>query len=663
MFVSRGNFNAPLAILFFSGALILFVQALSVDTRGEIDRSDPWDPNRKFCGRLTIHLNGAGEMRPILKDGVEGERNILGEYAEANFRDLYGGDQTSMPSISLLMSSDLNVQRTINKFAAKERKIFGGAIFSSSEDAFQEFLSNDIKISLLEKAIDYFAKTDGCKRLMGQEKSVLPYLKTEIVIETDHAPTGIPIWSEKNETGSLDSYYQQDHPKVIDSQLLTKLRDRLGRSVVQTFVDACEAVEIAQAIQNSSECSCYISTTDENTYITPNADSTSKFSPGLTEIKGVNDPNPLLESRNAIRMIPKMMGSFQTYTYSPKDGSGRASIFRPCDRINPLLCFVYNSADARADGVLRTLAKEEVEGSLPRQLADANFISDIQSALEIRQKEPLANKQTDERNSNHIQLNRVLALSGLIRKQWSSITNDAREDANDYSYLEFMTRFRKCADRQNPPEVCGAFSKVFQTAVHGTGASGVQISEDRDLIDGRDELLAAFDRIDVPNLLGRYKTREITLTDLLRQLKQLSDTFELYREKLTKYAKENNGGDLPKELAPAFREMNGSFRSGMYAIQRKFFPILRKEALEVRLSKIEETAKLLDRHRNEMVGTMDLNRELQGLGNDLACLFYYPVGPAFDRTNGSLPNADLLTRLNKGVVVPAKQLDGRTSGR
>jgi hypothetical protein len=202
-----------------------------------------------------------------------------------------------------------------------------------------------------------------------------------------------------------------------------------------------------------------------------------------------------------------------------------------------------------------------------------------------------------------------------------------------------MTRFRACADKQNPqPEICGAFAKVFDSARHGTGANGLQISEDRELIDGRDELLVAFDRMDVPNLLTKIKTREITLTDLLRKLKQLSDTFELYREKLTKYAKENNGGDLPRELAPALREMNGSFRGGMYAIQRKFFPILRKQALEVRLSKIEETAKLLDRHRDQRIGTLDASTELQGLGNDLTCLTFYPVGPRFDKIkNNTLP--------------------------
>jgi hypothetical protein len=161
------------------------------------------------------------------------------------------------------------------------------------------------------------------------------------------------------------------------------------------------------------------------------------------------------------------------------------------------------------------------------------------------------------------------------------------------------------------------------------------------MIDSRDELLIAFDRMDVPNLLTRYKRHEITLVDPIRQLKQLSDPFELYRENLEKYAKENNGGELPTELTPAFREMNGSFRSGMFAIQRKFFPIFRKEALEVRLSKIEETAKLLDRHRNELVGTMDPKQELQGLGNDLVCLLYYPVGPRFDQIkNNKLPMSE-----------------------
>ena len=135
----------------------------------------------------------------------------------------------------------------------------------------------------------------------------------------------------------------------------------------------------------------------------------------------------------------------------------------------------------------------------------------------------------------------MLALTSVIRDQSSKYTNNVQEDPNDYGYPEFMTRFRKCADRNNPqPKVCGALSKVFDTAVRGTGANGIQLSEDREIIDSRDELLVKFDQMDVPNLLISYKRRKIPLTELIGHLKNMSDSFEAYHERLTKYAKENN---------------------------------------------------------------------------------------------------------------------------
>ena len=243
-------------VLLFSSAFILFVCAFGAERRsadGESKSFDPWSPDRNFCGRLTIHLAGAGEITPFTINGKKDEtRNVYGEFTVADFREFYGDERSPMWSISLLMSGDLNVQNTVKKIATKETKLIGGAGFWSSEDAFQEFVSNDLNASLLEKALAYFASTDTCRRLMGNDESVLSYLKTEIIIETEHAPGGIPIWATKGETGSVAEYYQQSNPKIIDSQLLSKLRSRLKQSVVQTFVNTCQGRDMAEALQDNS---------------------------------------------------------------------------------------------------------------------------------------------------------------------------------------------------------------------------------------------------------------------------------------------------------------------------------------------------------------------------------------------------------------------------
>ena len=250
---SRQYVPALAAVMLVAASLVLFIGAFGAEQplgNGGTKSFDPWSPDRKFCGRLTIHLNGAGEMSQSKYVTL----NMLGEFTIVNCRDFYGRVQSPMPSLSLVMSSDVNVQRAVNKLAAKEKKLLGGAVFPSSEDAFGEFLSNDASISLLEKAIDYFSKTATCRALMGQEESVIPSLKTEIVIETDHAPGGIPVWSKKGDTGSLDSYYQQDNPKVIGSELFLKVRDHLGNGVVQIFVDSCQGSKIVEDLRNNNQC-------------------------------------------------------------------------------------------------------------------------------------------------------------------------------------------------------------------------------------------------------------------------------------------------------------------------------------------------------------------------------------------------------------------------
>ena len=69
--------------------------------------------------------------------------------------------------------------------------------------------------------------------------------------------------------------------------------------------------------------------------------------------------------------------------------------------------------------------------------------------------------------------------------------------------------------------------------------------------------------------------------------------------------------------------------------------MLRKEALQVRLARIEQAAKLLSAHRNDSITDLNPKDELQKLGNDLNCLTYYPVGPAFDKIkNNRLPVAE-----------------------
>src|SRR4051812_45124501 len=92
------------AVMLLAASLVLFIGAFGAEQpigSGGTKSFDPWSADRKFCGRLTIHLTGAGEITPYYMNGIKIEtRNLFAEVAAANFRDFYGNGRNSMPSIS-----------------------------------------------------------------------------------------------------------------------------------------------------------------------------------------------------------------------------------------------------------------------------------------------------------------------------------------------------------------------------------------------------------------------------------------------------------------------------------------------------------------------------------------------------------------------------------
>jgi len=177
--------------------------------------------------------------------------------------------------------------------------------------------------------------------------------------------------------------------------------------------------------------------------------------------------------------------------------------------------------------------------------------------------------------------------------------------------------------------VCKWISDLIGIATSGTGPHGTQSSDDINVIDRRDDVLKEFEDVDAPLLLKRYKEREITLTTLFVRLRKLWHLYDLFRFTICSYAETHYSHKPPPSLLEALKEMNDEFGQGLWDAQKQFFPLLRKNALEVRVSRIEEAAKLLAIHGDEIKG-LNAKEELRLLENELVCLTAFPVGPAFD---------------------------------
>jgi hypothetical protein len=74
-------------------------------------------------------------------------------------------------------------------------------------------------------------------------------------------------------------------------------------------------------------------------------------------------------------------------------------------------------------------------------------------------------------------------------------------------------------------------------------------------------------------------------------------------------------------------------------MNHKYFPLLRSNILELRVCTIDETAKLLALHENDL-HELDAKEELRQLKNDLICLTQYLVGAAFDAKYSKELHAD-----------------------
>lgn len=594
--------------------------------------SDPWDPNRKFCGRLLIIIAAAGEYysgsKPKASDAEA--LDLISTDAYAHFLTLTRTDPKALPGYSIVMTSDPRLITKLSKLpqSLKEEAGFLGTI-PASVDTFENLSSTDGKLSLLQRAIDNFANDKAClvaaasdERIsQGQHLAKLPFLKVEIVIVTSNAGaydiyTGIGLWPHASDSGTHEEWsHMSVYGNKLRDSMVARLMNRLRGALVQTFVTSCAGANIGEKFQVSDECSCYLSVTDHKALFYPTG--------GWMILK----PN----EKGAFNISSLATSSFSYFqTYGVRDmylggiiAPGSDAIFGVGHHENALQSFLYNSADARAEMVLKAFAKQQLDGDRPKTLLDGNFAESLPAKVTVT-----AANMTDP------QLRRVLEATENIRKNryWSDLHTPMLEF--DRQFATSMKAFGRCHQSKRPqPQVCGAIEKLLRVAEVGTLEGGKQTGKERDLIKAFNALFGEIESSHAETLVERYQQGTITISELFARLDSLYKKFMTYREELTLYANHRYDEQLPSDLATALKISSRDFYHAFYSIQKQFFPVLRQNTLEVRLVRIEEAAKLLAIYGDNIVG-LDPKEELRQLGNDLICLTAFPVGPAFDAQYG-----------------------------
>ena len=280
-------------------------------------------------------------------------------------------------------------------------------------------------------------------KISSKKVDVLPFLKTEIVIEGQNADGSIPLWSDKNQSGKLDKWEEQPDPKALDKDLIAKLRARLGGSVVQTFIDACDGRTIGDHFETKDECSCYLSVTGQRTLIFVGGDRPSFFS-GTMPDKGLAMRALKAKSQGApsvAEMSAQLNSNLETYTGVSGNRTAFDPIFAAGSNINPLLSFLYNSADSRAEKILAQLDKEKVDGSRAGLLLSAGF------SEQLPQKIVLSTSGTESP-----ELKKILEITALLRNVYVPYTKDVATPQKNSTFEDEMKKFRNCATSKKPPE-------------------------------------------------------------------------------------------------------------------------------------------------------------------------------------------------------------------
>jgi hypothetical protein len=334
-------------------------------------------------------------------------------------------------------------------------------------------------------------------------------------------------------------------------------------------------------------------------------------------LRALNFKAPGVQS--VAEMGAALLSRFETYS-SGTDDPRSDPIFAASNHVNPLHSFVYNSADARAEKVLNQCKDEKVEESRAEALLRAGFTETLPPSIDISQDHRISDPQLD----------RVLKMTDHLRVAYAAYLKNIDAKPINSTFATEMQAFRDCATSKNPkPEVCGTIIRLVNVAAAGTATGGMRSNIDQELLKRTKEFITEYESDAAPTLVAKYINNEITLSTLFEKLGSLWKKFDSFREELSSYANYYYKGELPSDFLPAKAEMSKHFSNALHSVQVEFFPVLRKEALEVRLVRIEEAAKLLSLHGPELKG-LDAKEELRQLGNDLVCLTAYPIGPAFD---------------------------------
>ena len=589
---------------------------------------DQCDPGRKFCGRLLLLICGAGsEPTEEVPNNITGVKlDNASEFTQATYLQLRKTQADGLPVYTIIMSSDPALRASFNKLPLSMTKHSGLlGIIPTTIESFERLLTKDSGVSLFERALSKFADAPTCIAQLLTESSsslndaeraalVLSHLKVEIAIMTHNAGGGIPAWQHDDQNGTRDDWQKLDKLPKIELALLEKLKFRLGDAVVHTFVTACFGDKLGEALTNADQCSSYLSATSWAKLVTKDTPPLAFALPKQgRELQGRASSSP--GSPNVM-----IMGvGLYLNALMPKNAEDADREFH---NVNPLCSFTTDSTDSTVQRILALLTEVHVDEEKAKKLASAGFKKDV----------PFTTLPSSDRKDARLEA--IFGATAKLRAAYAANTyrTTATTDGPGGDIIEALRPLGSCMDYKNPqPGACKSLSALLDLVSKGSPPGGQQSQFDANLIKEANALShASGNRRELLNTLDAYRKGDITLSVMSAEMQKLVKTYSDFSEHLQIYCyrKRRSTPDGAMSL------MDASIAKTYFAFLRQLYPLLLNEALQVKCDRIDETAKLLVLHRTEL-RTMDVDKELRQLSQQLSCLMNYPVGPAFDKRYSS----------------------------
>jgi hypothetical protein len=610
------------------------------------------------CGRLIILIVGAGETpnpNPYKPDAPEyryfdplGNDSL--EYdAIGHLKQFSALPSGKLPVQVILISSDASLKKKAESLSKASKSTI--SVLPNSLDSLKRLTESED--SELRRAIRRFETASTCKELMRQRHltSVLPLIKVDFLVDShfsrENSECGISTWSLSSRSGS-GSEWRADGGKVLTKQLWKNLTDKVSGSTTQMFFSGCKAGRLASIFENYSNDnspSCFVASTNQTQDDYGGGGFRPTFNNAIRD--GIRFKETFTNTwdgaRNIIDMVPDLYNKFEGMIFPKDAGSNPYRLIANTNLRNPLVGFIYTSADALAEEGFKKigeisddtafvehptgLAKAEVKALSSRQ----NFRENAQGAFYAQATDELPSIGADSGSSEMVK--RIEEQIAAINRSFAFIYQEDDGIASTAGeFKKHYTSFGDCASESSEqPSDCKDLDAYFDSIFKLNTPSENEEKFKNSYIAFADAL-----KVSRPHAAWKaYTAHQISLGELFENLHRLRMAYlDLVRD-FSEVVKDAGESAEVKRHRQTFDRMTGDFEAAFSAIREPICKAFRKDALRLKLAKIEIATRLVAQHGDALQpGYAD--EFLKKMSRKLDLLTKVPVGPMFDKEAAAL---------------------------